>query len=697
MKRRGNDNNNNGAIENMEEILGSSTPEVSTDPNEIPMSGEEDYKSSGIPRSIPANSGGMWDATSVMSASTWGNNTFGHNVDLKKDDDHSAAGTLTSRGVESLIFSGLSNIDENQPLRTTNAIKKNSVIGNKNHANIRKKLVPQDERSLGGSTVRSVFTEKKQEDIDRLFNDLLGDSNPNPDDVSNASTAMSSVMPIKIKGDSGATHRNRRPNQNNGNLMKDSYSSNQYIFQNNNNNHNDHSASSKAAQHDLIYFGDKDDNTKVSTSILDRFSRFYKARMFRMLHVRAGLVLMFLVSVMFFFVQMSVVSDHNRNQMNILRANRKRATSDKFNPDWDRPNSANYIETLNHNTKTVPSPKSPEKKVVLTLSSENEVHATTDSEKNGPVDLLPSTETAKKSDGKTKTQGGLPDSFQNIADLDLKGPVSIPHKNEVPYFWQVPRAGAGTLRDVLSECMGVVLAAEPGGKGPFAGDSTLEVFQDGKAMFINVDTTYLGGIKRAKDLDLVSSNKADVVVSPYVHELSTIFTSTKKGRMFAFIRHPIERCASMYAFKKTVDPAIARMSLLDYAKSGKVENNWMTRFLSNQLTGEVTFEHLVIAKEVLRTKCLVGLKEYLWASIKRFEMYFGWEYTTDPAKQYECRKQKLLEDTDLNKYAQPTVKEGSQEWTMLLWQNKMDMKLYKYAQELFKEQVALFPEGTAPK
>jgi len=221
----------------------------------------------------------------------------------------------------------------------------------------------------------------------------------------------------------------------------------------------------------------------------------------------------------------------------------------------------------------------------------------------------------------------------------------------------------------------------------------LEVFRVGKDKFINVDTTFLGGIERAKELNLVGSKIVDVVVSPYVHELTTIFTPTNQGRMFAFFRHPIERCASMYAYKKTVDPEIASMSLLDYARSGRVENNWMTRFLSNQLTGEVTFDHVVIAKEVLRTKCLVGLKEFLWASIKRFEHYYGWQYTTDPAVQYECRQKKLLEDIDLNEFEQPEVLEGTQEWTMLLWQNKFDMKVYKYAQELFKEQLKLFPEG----
>lgn len=48
---------------------------------------------------------------------------------------------------------------------------------------------------------------------------------------------------------------------------------------------------------------------------------------------------------------------------------------------------------------------------------------------------------------------------------------------EFVQIFKVPRAGGGTLRQILSECMGAVLAAEPGGQSPFAGDnvSSIEV------------------------------------------------------------------------------------------------------------------------------------------------------------------------------------------------------------------------------
>lgn len=708
----------------------------------------DDDMSASLPRSVPApsntNSQALWDTTSVMSSSTFGdgninggnfgyNNTRGRGNSTNLGDDD---GTFASKGVESLLFSGLSNIDENRPLRGMNHFAKVATSSaSAAYSTATGNTMLQDggaPLSNGGHgvgsvrsnarSVRSVFTEKKQEDIDRLFADLLGQPNGNDDTQSNASSvsAMSSVMPIvnapnaRLNGTAFNRAKSRGPGASSASIdpsvqrtvasSHNPYSSNQYIF-------DEKSKSTmsnrrpRVSDHDLIY-GDNDsyDGKGKSNSMMDRFSRFYAARSNRMLHVRAGFILLFLCSLTFIALQVIVVSEHNREQMKILRSEyaidravRPNYISEPLDETQDRPvrvksydNSGNVDGTvLKAGAQAANFAKE------LTTSMRGQINEITDSvdtdleEKRantGPTDKLLQ---PKKPLPVQENKQAYPVSFSNLADLtDGKPPFK-----DTPFFWQVPRAGGGTLRQILSECKGAVLAAEPGGQGPFAGDTSLEVVQVGKGNYINVDTTFLGGLKRAKQLNLVASKRADVIISPYIFETSDIFSQTSRGRMFAFIRHPIERCASMYAYKKTIDPEIASMSLLDYARSGRVENNWMTRFLSNQLQGEITFDHVVIAKEVLRTKCLIGLKEFLWASIKRYEFFFDWKYDKDPAKQYECRKKKLLEDIDLNEFEQPKVEEGTQEWTMLLWQNKFDMKLYKYAQELFKEQISLFPDG----
>ena len=49
----------------------------------------------------------------------------------------------------------------------------------------------------------------------------------------------------------------------------------------------------------------------------------------------------------------------------------------------------------------------------------------------------------------------------------------------------------------------------------------------------------------------------------------------------------------------------------------------MTRFLSNALSGELTPEHEAIAKEVLRTKCLIGLLRDKTETLRRLDVFFN--------------------------------------------------------------------------
>eukprot|EP00549_Striatella_unipunctata_P025892 CAMPEP_0118689224 /NCGR_PEP_ID=MMETSP0800-20121206/9367_1 /TAXON_ID=210618 ORGANISM="Striatella unipunctata, Strain CCMP2910" /NCGR_SAMPLE_ID=MMETSP0800 /ASSEMBLY_ACC=CAM_ASM_000638 /LENGTH=143 /DNA_ID=CAMNT_0006586591 /DNA_START=217 /DNA_END=648 /DNA_ORIENTATION=- len=130
------------------------------------------------------------------------------------------------------------------------------------------------------------------------------------------------------------------------------------------------------------------------------------------------------------------------------------------------------------------------------------------------------------------------------------------------------------------------------------------------------------------------------------------------------------------------------MTLEDYVQSAHVENNWMVRFLTGTMSGVVNESHLSQAKEILRSRVVIGLLEEKETSMQRFEYYFGWSYKKDPKKQKECRRKILVGDFRSNEMAKTKIKENSQAWTMLMWQNKLDMKLYKFAQHLFLVQGA---------
>lgn len=204
---------------------------------------------------------------------------------------------------------------------------------------------------------------------------------------------------------------------------------------------------------------------------------------------------------------------------------------------------------------------------------------------------------------------------------------------------------------------------------------------------MNVDTSTHQGIARAKSLNLVSSGLADVVISPHLHEASTLFTPTRRGRMFTMFRHPVERSASLFYFLQETQwrqPDIrsdqfADISIEKFYKGGFAENNWITRFLTNNF-GELTENDLSIAKKVLRQKCLVGLLEEKVETFNRMQHYFGWDPKSDEEK--KCLE-KRLEWSWPMKHKHPKIEKDSKAWTLIVAANSFDLKLYGYAKELF--------------
>ena len=214
--------------------------------------------------------------------------------------------------------------------------------------------------------------------------------------------------------------------------------------------------------------------------------------------------------------------------------------------------------------------------------------------------------------------------------------------------------------------------------------------------FVNVDTSTAEGIARAKSLGLAGSEIVNVVVSTLLHEAATLYTPANRGRMFTLIRHPVERAVSLFHFiqdtqwrrRQTYNKDLAELTIDEYFKSGVAENNWMTRFLTNELTkGELSQDDLYRAKEILRRKSLVGLLREKGESFHRFERYFGLEPRDDAVR--ECQEKKLQWAWP-NKHRHEEVEEGTPLWDLIMTQNMFDMELYDYAEQLFREQASLF-------
>ena len=287
----------------------------------------------------------------------------------------------------------------------------------------------------------------------------------------------------------------------------------------------------------------------------------------------------------------------------------------------------------------------------------------------------------------------LPALFEGFADVDQ--PYN--KQSDLPFFWHVPRTGGTTMNDILVDCLQLTVASNSGVFEGHGDDVELQVVHfDRRYNYVNVDLSTMEGIERAKKLSMVSSGIANVAVSSLLYEAAAMFSEINKGRMFALFRHPVERAVSLFHYlqdtqwrrSSTKNLDLANIKIEEFFKGGLAENNWMTRFLSNQLTkGQLEESDLDLAKEVLRRKCLVGLLKEKGQSFARFEKYFGWKVGANSDS--ECHEKKLQWAWPL-KHRHEEVEEGTELWDLVVRQNEFDMELYEYSKILFMEQEAIF-------
>ena len=272
--------------------------------------------------------------------------------------------------------------------------------------------------------------------------------------------------------------------------------------------------------------------------------------------------------------------------------------------------------------------------------------------------------------------------------------VSDPYRadSDTAFFFHVPRSGGSTVKTLLGKCLRLVQASEVGARDGHDTDSQLSVLEVNESRFVNVDTTTVSGIQRAIDLGLTLSGHADVIVSSYFQESASMFDLHHQGRAFVILRDPIERATSMYYHRvKTLANLDASVTIEDYAQGNGIENNWMCRFLTNRMSGELTKEDLDQAKVVIQTKFLIGFLDDLEESIHQIMKFNSWIYSDDETakmKQEDCIRELISVEgrTNANVYKYEIPKRGSQAYALISWQTQFDSKLYAYAKELFDKQ-----------
>mmetsp|Transcript_22261 Transcript_22261/g.65951 ORF Transcript_22261/g.65951 Transcript_22261/m.65951 type:complete len:272 (+) Transcript_22261:123-938(+) len=269
---------------------------------------------------------------------------------------------------------------------------------------------------------------------------------------------------------------------------------------------------------------------------------------------------------------------------------------------------------------------------------------------------------------------------------------------DVPMYWHIPKSGGTTVQDMLGHCLNMVQASDVASHNKELAKRlrpSLNILKNPDGLrYVNVDTTTVEGLEDAKRLGLAASGKADVVISHRFHDVSSLFSVSNRGRAFALFRHPVRRAVSMFYYLQTAtweptyDESLADMSLLEYAKSNRAEENWVVRSLTNEFEETVGAQHLEVAKEILRRKILVGIMEAFDQSVVRFEQYFGWwDGVANDVGVLRCQRSRMSQGD--NRFDHPKVGPGSVEYLTLADRNWADVELYNYAKELFQEQASL--------
>lgn len=304
--------------------------------------------------------------------------------------------------------------------------------------------------------------------------------------------------------------------------------------------------------------------------------------------------------------------------------------------------------------------------------------------------------------------------------VDVNDPVQG-RDVETPFFWHVPKSGGTTLQR-LYWCMGSTIANEVGvnPKFKYVMDDIVSFnpWSGNPGKVVNVDVCTHDGILDAKKRGFLSPTNPDqpeldfVSTSEFHDAAKNLYSPDHKARMFALFRHPIERAVSKFYYlqKATWEPTYntrwASMSLEEWASRDRGDANWMVRNLigmTGQNQRELTDEDLELAKEIVRTKFVVGIMDKFSESVHRFNILLGIDesdstnqecmetYTSNKGDSNSERNQEEIKKKNVwNSYEHPEAERNDETWASLHKIHKFDCDLYKYIVELFAEQRFMF-------
>jgi hypothetical protein len=97
------------------------------------------------------------------------------------------------------------------------------------------------------------------------------------------------------------------------------------------------------------------------------------------------------------------------------------------------------------------------------------------------------------------------------------------------------------MKQALGSCLALKISSAEGVRDGHQHDETIKVFTYNNVKFVNVDTSSLPGIERARELSLASSGVTPIGFSSY-------FYTFHRGRAFTLLRQLVDRAVSMYHY-----------------------------------------------------------------------------------------------------------------------------------------------------
>ena len=145
------------------------------------------------------------------------------------------------------------------------------------------------------------------------------------------------------------------------------------------------------------------------------------------------------------------------------------------------------------------------------------------------------------------------------------------------------------------------------------------------------------------------------------------------------------------------------MTLEEWATDDRGENNWLVHHLAGKKHFEKVDRHdLETAKEMIKSKFIVGMMNKFDESVHRFNLLLGVDETDSTNKQCmsdfsQTEDKKSNKDELSNRNSYTKAQEGSKAWNMIAEINALDVELFSFIEEQFDAQKHVFEQYEAQR